>query len=269
MLDLSDFIGTIVQETARARMLSDMESIRLAELYYGDMYLKHLPVPHFKMPEISIEMPVAVLEVNTPDSKVTNKSLMSKMRTRVSDDLSILLARILLTLKEDISIASSLTLRTIPTRVMKLDDEETALSERVKTSCQNINSIVFKNKDYLDTNNIPIRLTKLADDMEIMLSRELTANYLDYIGDKEGNVNEDALENILRLSREMFFDSVTFFLKEAETTLNIESSTSKLVEFGDIKYLTFIKITLREQDYEWTIGERNEDGIEERNIVIE
>jgi len=268
--DLSEFLGAIVQETARARMLSDLESVRIAETYYQDMYLKNLPIPHFKMPEVTIEMPVAITQINPPGDNVTNSSLMSKMRARIKDDLTKFLTRVLLALKEDTTPIRALTLRTLPTRVVKLTGKtEAALLKRIALSCQSIMEIVFKNRDYTDANTMPIRITRLADDLEITTSRELTKNYLDYIGDGKGGINEDTLKSLLGMARELFLDSVTFILKEDETTLNILSGTTDLIALGDINYLTNIKITIREQDYEWSIGENGGNGVEERHLVIE
>ena len=270
MPKLSEFIGAIVQETAKARMLADLESIRMAETYYQDMYLKHLPVPHFKMPEITIEMPVAVAQIVQPNSSVTNSSLLNNMKMRINNDLKSFLPRALLALKEDTVRPETLTLRTLPTRLIKMTgDEETTLTTRMDASCQDIVDTVFKNKDYTNVNNTPLRLTKLADDVEIMLSRELATNYLDFVGDKKGGVNEDAMKSVLRMAREMMMDSVTFIMKADETTLSIVSDTTDLIHLGDIKYLTTIKITMQEQDYEWNIGESDVKGIEERHLVIE
>ena len=270
MPSLSEFIGAIVQETAKARMLADLESIRMAETYYQDMYLKHLPVPHFKMPEVTIEMPVAVSQIVQPNSSVTNSSLLNNMKMRINSDLKNFMPRALLALKQDVVRADTLTLRTLPTRLSKMTGtEETALTNRMATSCQSIVDTVFKNKDYSNVNSTPLRLTKLADDMEIMLSRELAANYLDFVGDKKGGVNEEAMRSVLRMAREMMMDSITIIMKADETSLSIVSDTTDLVQLGDIKYLTTIKVTMHEQDYVWSIGESDVTGVEERHLVIE
>ncbi|MCL2818056.1 MAG: hypothetical protein FWD39_06710, partial [Clostridiales bacterium] len=164
MPDLSEFLGTIIQEATRARMLADLESIRMAEAYYQDVYLKHLPVPHFKMPEIVIEMPVEVKQINPPNAGVTNSSMMSKMRVRVKDDLARYLTAALRALEQDPSLMGQLTLRALPTRKsVTLASMKDELGTRIKTSCTNITNTVFRDKDYIDVNTTPIRLTELAD----------------------------------------------------------------------------------------------------------
>ena len=307
---LAEFLGALIQETARARMFADMESIRIAETYYRDTYLKHLPIPHFKMPEVSIEMPVAVMQLNA--SKVKNSALLLSMRTRLRNELAKTLAKILLALKEeeDKSVVSQWVLRTVPTP--KGGAEEAALLEPLKESCERITAAVFKSS----TDDAPIRLTELADDLESMLSRELVRperferglekpdekgkpvkqDYLRYFRTRKkrealleeektpvprqrgrhrsiSEEDEVTLKHILRLARELFLSSITSLLKEDENTkfLEIKGGTSDVIGMGEHKYLTTIKVTMREQDLQWSIGESSDDsGIEEeRHLVIE
>lgn len=275
MPNLSEFIGALVQEAARARMIADLESVRIAEMYYQDMYLKHLPIPHFKMPDVKIEMPVAVTQMMTSGKNTSNNTLLNNMKMRINNDMSSFLTRVLLALKEETTIPAKLTLRTLPTRNMKIvSTNEKSLEQRVAASCKNITGTVFTGKDYLNGNTVPIRMTKLVDDLVLMLSQELTKNYMDYIGEagRAGvsiKVNEDALNNILNLSRELFYDSLTHFMKENDVNLDIISSTTDLINLGDAKYLTVIKITLHEQEYEWAVGERSDNGVEERHLIVE
>ena len=271
MPDLSDFLGTIIQETTRARMLADLESVRIAEAYYQDVYLKHLPVPHFKMPELVIEMPVEVKQINPPGSNVTNSTMMSKMRTRVNDDLARYLTAALRTLEQAPELSGKLSLRALPTRAsVTLASMKDALGTKIKASCQTITSNVFRDKDYIDVNTTPIRLTELSDALNNMLSRELTTNYKGYFTDKDGKLDEAALRNVLDNVRQLFMESVTFILKENETTLEIEGSTDQLAQVSGAGFLTKIKITIREHDYEWVFTD-SDDGIgpEQRSLTME
>lgn len=281
MPDLSDFLGTIIQETARARMMSDLESVRIAEAYYQDVYLKHLPIPHFKMPEIIIQMPVEVKQINPPGSDVTNSSMMSKMRQRINDDLQRYLNAAFRAIQAEPSVKENLSPRTLPTRrKTTLKTMRDALGKRVKATCDHITGTIFYTKDYIDVNTVPIRLTELADSLENMLYKELTENYKEFFYIKtppqkgktvtEGNLDTGAIQNMLKAVRQLFMDSVTFIMKENETTLEIEGSTSKLAQAGNLSLLTMLKITIREQDYEWTIEDREDgSGIEKRSLTIE
>jgi len=308
-------------------MFADMESIRIAEAYYRDPYLKHLSIPHFKVPEVSIEMPVAVMQLNA--SKVKNSTLLLNMRARIRNDLSKTLAKLLMALKEeeDKSVIEQWTLRSLPNP--KNTEEEAVLLGQLKESCEKITADVFK----VTSDDAPIRLTELADDLEFMLSRELVRgrgrgergergergdksdtadtsdkpegaekasrpNYLSYFRVKKkkealseeaeasapreegrrrhrvlSEEDQDTLKQILRLVRELFLSSISHLMKEDENTkfLEIKGGTSDLMSMGEHKYMTLIKVTMREQDYQWSFGESEDDsGIEEeRHLVIE
>jgi len=260
-------------------MLADLESIKIAEAYYQDVYLKHLPVPHFKMPEIVIEMPVEVKQINPPGVNASNAVLINKIRDRVSHDLSDYLTTSLILIEENPSGIGRINLRAIPELTdVKLGGLNDNLDTRLKTSSQNIAATVFNDKNFSDANAAPIRLTELADALDEMLYKELTTNYKEYFTSSVNSktagtitlVNEDSLRNVLDNARQVFLDSATFILKESETTLDIEGSTDKLAQAGRQNYLTKLKITIREQDYEWTIMDREDGvGLEKRTLTVE
>lgn len=269
MPNLSEFLGAIVQETTRARMLMDLESVRIAETYYQDRYLKHLPVPHFKMSEVTIEVPVAIGQVNAP-REVPHLTFMHDISERFKGDLSTLWPRLLLSMQDDDATPNVRSLRSLPTYAATLSgDAGETLKKRAAASSQNIVDIVFKSEDYTAGHTMPVRLTQLADDLELTLSRELTANYSDFIKDEKGSVKRKALDDFLRLSREQFLASATVSMKQEETTIDIIGNTTELMGKADLKYITVIKMTVREHDYEWNIGDKSENGIEERHLSIE
>jgi len=57
---LGEFIGAMLADAAQARVRADIEAIKLAEMYSSHELLRHLPVPRFRLPDISIEFPVVV-----------------------------------------------------------------------------------------------------------------------------------------------------------------------------------------------------------------
>jgi len=58
--NLGDYIGQLLTEITVARMKADLEAIRIAELYASHPLLRHMPVPHFRLPEIQLEVPISV-----------------------------------------------------------------------------------------------------------------------------------------------------------------------------------------------------------------
>src|SRR2546425_1389071 len=67
MPKLGDFIGALLSDAAQARVRADLEAVRIAEAYSGHELLKHLPVPRFRMPDITVDVPVLVSSVEGLD----------------------------------------------------------------------------------------------------------------------------------------------------------------------------------------------------------
>lgn len=60
---LGDYLGHIVSEITIARLQADLETARVAELYATHPLLKHMPVPHFRLPSVTLKVPVAVAKM--------------------------------------------------------------------------------------------------------------------------------------------------------------------------------------------------------------
>jgi hypothetical protein len=63
---LGDFLGHLISEVTVSRAQADAEAIRLAELYQRDPILKHMPVPRFRLPNMTLRVPVAVTGMEDP-----------------------------------------------------------------------------------------------------------------------------------------------------------------------------------------------------------
>lgn len=60
---LGDYLGHLMTEITNARVQADLESVRLAELYASHPLLKYMPVPHFRLPTITMDVPVVIKEM--------------------------------------------------------------------------------------------------------------------------------------------------------------------------------------------------------------
>src|SRR4051812_27940222 len=60
MPTLGMFIGALLTDSVQARVRADMESLKIAEAYSRHDLLKHMPVPRFRLPDITIDFPVIV-----------------------------------------------------------------------------------------------------------------------------------------------------------------------------------------------------------------
>lgn len=87
MADLSDFLGHILEELTRARVMADVETIRTAKLYASDEngLLKNFPIPRMRLPNIEITVPVVIDGVpdgyvEKTDPILLNKALSADIR---------------------------------------------------------------------------------------------------------------------------------------------------------------------------------------------
>ncbi|TCV85904.1 hypothetical protein [Sulfurirhabdus autotrophica] len=94
MPKLGDYLGHILSEITVARMHADIESVRVAELYADHPLLKNMPVPRFRMPDIDIDVPVVVKEMEEPSGGVSSHGIppVADMRKVFDKALSSVLA---------------------------------------------------------------------------------------------------------------------------------------------------------------------------------
>lgn len=60
---LGDYLGHLLSEITMARVQADLEAVRVAELYASHPLLRHMPVPHFRLPTLTLDVPVGIKEM--------------------------------------------------------------------------------------------------------------------------------------------------------------------------------------------------------------
>ena len=73
MPKLGDYIGHLLSEITIARMRADIEAVRVAELYAEHPLLRNMPVPRFRMPDVEMDVPVVVKELEEPTGDESSK----------------------------------------------------------------------------------------------------------------------------------------------------------------------------------------------------
>ncbi len=63
---LGDYLGALLAEITNARLQADLESARIAQLYASHPLLQHMPVPRFRLPNVVLNLPVAVEKIDQP-----------------------------------------------------------------------------------------------------------------------------------------------------------------------------------------------------------
>ena len=65
---LGDLVGSLMTEFTLARVRADLESVKLVELYRKEGLLEGASVPRFRMPDVTVDLPLLVSELESGDS---------------------------------------------------------------------------------------------------------------------------------------------------------------------------------------------------------
>jgi len=60
MIKLKDYLGTLISSVNQARVMADIESARIAQIYANDNLLKHFSIPRFRAQDIELDIPIAI-----------------------------------------------------------------------------------------------------------------------------------------------------------------------------------------------------------------
>jgi len=71
MPSLGEFLGALLSDATQARMRADLEAVRIAGLYVQDPLLKNLPVPRFRLPDITVDVPLLISEITRTSDSAT------------------------------------------------------------------------------------------------------------------------------------------------------------------------------------------------------
>jgi hypothetical protein len=60
---LGEILAALLSDAAQARVRADLEAVKIAQAYSRDPLLKTLPVPRFRLPDIIVDVPVLITQV--------------------------------------------------------------------------------------------------------------------------------------------------------------------------------------------------------------
>lgn len=63
MIKLNDYLGSIVASFTNAKIMSDLQTVKLAEEYAKHDYLKHFSIPRMRIDDVEMTIPIALDEI--------------------------------------------------------------------------------------------------------------------------------------------------------------------------------------------------------------
>ena len=228
MPKLSEYIGSLVSSITNARMMSDIQTVKVAEEYAKHHLLKLFSVPRMRIDDVEITIPIALDEIEEKTETVYEPIDNKKFNSIAYNEL-----------------VNSLGLTKLPSELsLKLRSE---IAKQTQTLEQNI--------------RITKDLTPLKN-----YSRELTSKILDIEkkspgikGDQKRKINIEVLPAYLekKLSKEI----KTATQSKAIDNLNVIVEANKLREQKP-ENIIYIKLKITEDGMEWNRTETSDGEIE-------
>lgn len=232
MPNLGDYIGQLLSEITIARMHADLEAVRVAELYAGHPLLRHMPVPHFRLPDIQIDVPVVIKEMDEPPPSEPPRGAptLEKLRKTFDEVLTKWLV------KEGIK--------------LKARDEkklESVLAEKVAAITQPL--------------DVAVDIKRVGDELSGAVMRMLT--------EPGGAVDIREPAQVKKLEEELKKEVLVEFFKlcKPPPRLHVLVTTKEIREAGPSEAITRLQLRSTEEAFEWTTIES--DGIEKDRLVPE
>lgn len=233
MPHLGDYIGQLLSEITIARMQADLEAVRVAELYAGHPLLRNMPVPHFRLPNIEVDVPVVIKQMEEPLVGETPRGVPSHDDMRKAFDK---------VLKQRLS-EENIRLKPEHEKKLKavLDEKMVVLTQPVEVSID-INRVA----NGLSDAAFRTLTESLRPDMPIDPARR---------PELEKKLKEELL--------------VEFFkLRKPPMRLHVLVTTAEIREaIGTCEVLTRLHLKITEEAFEWTTIES--DGQKQDRLVME
>ena len=215
MTYLGDYLGQLLSEISMARMQGDVETLRLAELYAAHPLLRTMPVPHFRVPDVDVEIPVLIKASEEPRAGESTRggAKLAEMRSTFDKVLSASLSSADITL----SPANNKRLRT-------------ALDQRL--SIHGLPS------------EVSIDVKRVADD--------LTATAAQVIGQLRPQPGGEVASSptfVTALSEAVQLEFLK--LRTAPPRLTVLVTSAELRESGTSENVTRLRLKVSEQGVEW------------------
>ena len=231
MPHLGDYLGQLLSEITIARMQADIEAVRVAELYAGHPLLRTMPVPHFRLPTIDVDVPVVIERLEEPEAGETPRGAPALKELRTAFDR---------VLKQRLS-EEGIRLKPKQERELKavLDRKTVALTQPMEVS--------------IDSDRVATELSTVAFRTLVELDLERPID----------PVRRPKLEEELKADLRVAF----LKLRKPPSRLHVLATTAEIREAGPSEVITRLHLKISEEAFEWTTIES--EGQKQNRLVME
>lgn len=217
---LGDYLGHLLSEITIARVQADLEAVRVAELYANHPLLRHLPVPHFRLPTLTLDVSVGIKEMAeaTGGESPRGGVALPVLRERFGELLDLHLER---------------------AKVKLSDTERASLDQALDQTVSRA-----ANSPY-----VSIGVMHTAD--------ELVGTAVKAIGESKRARSSVDSSRLDKLADELKAATRLEFLnlREAPPRLSVLVTTAELREAGPRELLTQLHLSISEEALEWSVIE--------------
>lgn len=229
MPHLGDYIGQLLSEITISRMHADIEAVRVAELYATHSLLRNMPVPHFRLPNIDVEIPVVIREMEEQQSGDPPRG------TPFLADMRKAFDRVL---------------------TKRLREEKVRLRPQ---QSRELKSFLDKKASYLTLpTEVSIDVNRAADELSSAASLKLTES-----GGPINSARRPDFEEMLKKETRIEFQK----LRKPPPRLQVLVTTGEIREAGPSEVITRLNLKISEEAFEWTTIES--DGRKQDRLVLE
>lgn len=227
MAYIGDYLGQLMAEVTMARMQADIEAIRIAEIYASHPLLKNMPVPRFRLPEVEIDVPVVIKNMEEPKPNDNPRGT-----PKISD------------MKESFNV--------VLTRILKEENIKVTAEQRRKIDA----SISKEAELIIRPSEVAVTVNEVADKFSLITAKAL----------KEAGVltasNQRLISSKLSATSRLEFQT----LRVAPVRLNALVNTSEVKEAGPKENITVLRLKIREEAYEW-VSVDTEEGTKDQFVI--
>jgi len=230
---LKDYLGSLVKDLNHARVIADIESANIAEMYAEHHLLKNFSIPRMKIMETELTIPVSIDDLDTVAQRdyqpIDNKKFYAKAYVEIKNSLKV----------SRFSRQTSKVLKTSIYAEIKILESEIKSSDNIKQSLNNFSARLSK-----ASIKSVIKEPKLTNIDTARAEKELTADLTKYLApqikprDISGNI------------------------ENAKVTVESDKLKDKKPES-----LLYIKMKIKEESMEWHTMEDAEGNIISKLMV--